>query len=54
MAIEIEDPNNNLDLSGNGNPILEDVVILASADATDSDSVGVKATDTSPGSPQTE
>jgi hypothetical protein len=54
MAIEIEDPNNNLDLSGNGNPILEDVVILASADATDSDSVGVKAKDTSPGSPQTE
>jgi hypothetical protein len=45
MAIEIEDPNGDLNLSpdSNGDPILEDVVILASADATGSPHVGVEA-----------
>ena len=44
MAIEIDDPNGDLELTeGGGSPILEEVVILASADATDDTSVGVEA-----------
>jgi hypothetical protein len=45
MAIEIDDPNGDLDLSpdGNGDPILEEVVILASADVTGDSNIGVQA-----------
>ena len=45
MAIEIDDPNGELDLTdnGDGSQILDEVVILASADATGSPRVGVEA-----------